>query len=146
MPCGKVAGTLYHYSVFIDTSAFLAKHEDRIRFIECFESIGQHNIPTFTTNLVLAECHLRLLQDINKDTALSFIKSQIVGDTKIIHPTIDDEKHAIEIIEKYLDLRLTMCDAVSAAVMKRIGIPNVFTDDRRDFQPLGFVVVPPLDL
>jgi predicted nucleic acid-binding protein len=57
----------------------------------------------------------------------------------------DDELEARSLIERHPDQTYSFHDSLCAAVMKRVGTPNVFTFDRHFWaMGLGFTVLPGL--
>ena len=55
----------------------------------------------------------------------------------------DDEAEARSLIERHRDQAYSFHDALCAAVMKRVGIPNIFTFDKHFWtMGLGFTVLP----
>jgi predicted nucleic acid-binding protein len=130
----------------MDTSAFVALVEEQDDALLCNASLQAHRFLQYVTSTVMAETHRRLLFDHGRDAALRFLRGLYRGDTTIVRPEEQDERSAVEIIERYADLRLSLCDALTSAVMLRLGVKRVFTYDRAHFLPIGFVTVPPLDV
>ena len=60
---------------------------------------------------------------------------------KLLRLEASDETNALRLLEKYAEHALSFHDALCAAVMLRLGIPNIFSLDD-DFSILGFVVYP----
>jgi predicted nucleic acid-binding protein len=84
-----------------------------------------------------------MLQDFGDAPALRFLEDLYSSTTHIERPDEVDEQSAIALIRKHAALNLSLCDALTAAIMLRLGIPTTFSRDRRDFAPMGFSVVPP---
>ncbi len=61
---------------------------------------------------------------------------------KIIIPTPNDEAFARAIIYRYTDKTFSLTDAISFAVMERLGIATPFTFDS-DFRQYGFMPATP---
>jgi uncharacterized protein len=60
---------------------------------------------------------------------------------EIVHPTNTDLQRALELQWQYKDLELSLVDSSIVALAERLGIPRVFTFDRRHFavvRPTGF--------
>jgi predicted nucleic acid-binding protein len=98
------------------------------------------------TSLVIAETHRRLLFDHGYEAADRFLTAVYGAEATIVRPTEVDEHEAVRLLRKYSDLGLTLCDALTVAVMSRLGIVRVFTYDRAHFLPVGLITVPPLDI
>lgn len=142
-----VPRSIYERAVLFDTSAFEAilnpsdkYHTDAINF---HKKIRVSRYPLYSTNLTVAETQRRLLYNdsLGIEGATNFIHKVYNGLVRIIRPTKEDELRALEYIEKYSDQTITFTDAVSMAVMYRIGIRKVFTFDWH-FTLLGFLCMP----
>jgi predicted nucleic acid-binding protein len=96
---------------------------------------------------IIAETHNRIRKDISPDRALEFLETTHSDiDSGLINlfvPETGDRDSAIRIISKYSDQSLSYADALTMAIMKRIGIRKVLTFDWH-FTLLGFLPVPPL--
>jgi predicted nucleic acid-binding protein len=112
--------------------------------LQCFEKLrAQAPSYFYCTTLTIAETHRRLLHKkrLGYRTAQEFLEKVFNGNTNVIRSVEEDEKVAIELLKRFYDQKLTFTDAISMAVMKRIGILNVFTFDRH-FYLLGFQIIP----
>lgn len=96
----------------------------------------------FTTNFVVAETHALVLARINRDVAAMVLR-QIAESrlTTIVRASAGDERRAREIIEQYADKSFSLTDAVSFAVMERLGIQQALTLDQH-FVQYGWSVLP----
>jgi len=130
----------------MDSSAYIGFVERRLDALTCSTSLRSRRFPRYVTSLVIAETHRRLLFDYGHQAADRFLAATYGGEAIVVRPTIVDEAEAVRLFRKYSDLRLTLCDALTMAVMLRLGILRVFTYDRKHFCAVGFIVVPPLDL
>lgn len=142
----SVPSTLYERAVFLDSSAFIELELQNPEAVDCKNQIDLNSIPTFTTPLIIAEAHKRLLYDHGIDSAFSFLSGILNSTTNIIRHDRQEDIIAKELIQQYWDLGLTFCDAVSFAVMLKIGVLCSFTYDRSHFQALGFITCPPFYL
>ena len=61
----------------------------------------------------------------------------------MIRPDANDERRALDIMDRHADLSLTLTDAVNMAVMQERGIGMVFSFDS-DFLIMGFLRIPPM--
>lgn len=130
----------------MDTSAFIAVREGDVDAVQCDQAIRQRRLPVYVTSTVLVETHRRFLFDFGQREARRFLDQAYSGAMNIVRPSDSDETEAIRLLDRYADLRMTFCDALSMAVMLRIGIARAFTSDRRHFSAALFIVVPPLDI
>ena len=128
----------------MDTSAFIELRRGNQEAILCDEAIRDRRLPIYVTSTVVAETHRRFLFDFGHGAARQFLDRARSGMFQIVRPTEADEVDAIQLLDRYADLHMTLCDALSMAVMLRIGIARAFTYDRRHFSAAGFVVIPPL--
>jgi len=139
--------TIYERAVMMDTSAFVAiLGEQQSESIHCRQSIQSKNLPVYVTSDVIVESHRRLLFDHGRQLGNQFLEEVYRSDIEVIRPREKDEQEAIQLIQKYADLDLTFCDAITFSVMLRLGIVRAFTHDRNHFWAVGFITVPPLDI
>ncbi len=127
----------------MDTSAYLSIEEGEDDAIECDKAISLTAYPRYVTSLVVAETHRRMLHDYGSHVGNRFLDDLYGSDTVIERPDHVDEQTAIALMRRHGALELTLCDALTAAVMIRLGIGTTFSRDRRDFEPMGFTVIPP---
>ena len=130
-------------AVFIDTSAFFASTVRRdvnflaaMRILERVESDGAALV---TTTYLVAEAHALFLSKEGRHAAAEFLREFDNSATTLIRPTEADETRARNIIYRYADKSFSLADAVSFAVMERLGIATAFTFDS-DFRQYGFAV------
>lgn len=143
----SVPQTLHDRAVLIDTGAFLAlvdsddcDHESASR---CLTQIASRRLPLFVALPTLYETHRRLLFDHGIAVAQNWLTEILDGSLNLIRPEEADEREAVELIDRYEDLRLTLTDAVNMAVMTRRGVAKCFSFDDH-FLQAGFLRVPPL--
>ena len=130
----------------MDTSAFIELRQGNQEFILCEQAIRNRRLPIYVTSTVIVETHRRFLFDFGYGAAKHFLERAYSGGFNILRPTPGDEEQAMQLLDRYADLEMTLCDAISMAVMLRIGILRAFTYDRRHFSAALFIVVPPLDM
>ena len=141
-----VPQNLYERAVFLDTSAFIEIQLQNPEALDCKREIDLSFFPTYTTTLIIAETHRRLLYDYGKNLAFSFLSHILANNLTIIRHDRLEDSTAKDLVHQYWDLNLTFCDAVSFAVMLRLGIFKSFTYDCNHFQALGFITYPPFYL
>ena len=139
--------TFHPRRVFADTSAYAAlidrtdlDHRDAVR-IQTRLIAERWRI--YTTNFIVAELHALLLARRDRSVAAKALRDidQSVG-TTIVRADEGDEQRAREIIYQYQDKDFSLTDALSFAVMERLGIGYAFTFDRH-FVQYGFALVAP---
>ncbi len=94
-----------------------------------------------TTTFVIAETHALILARLGRDIAAQWLKGIWHG-VHIIRPTEEDERRACEIIFTYADKDFSFTDAISFAVMERLGISVALSLDEHFVQFGKFTVVP----
>ena len=120
--------------IFIDSGAFLARYlkhdQHHTKAIAFWDDLTRDNVPCLTSNFVLNEVLTLLGQrathEFAAETARQLYSSNVL---QILRPDVKDEIAAIAIIEKYADQRVSFCDCVSFALMRRHGISDAFTFD-----------------
>ena len=131
----------------MDTSAYVALIEQQQDAVACSASLDSRRFPRYVTSTIIAESHRRVLFKHGRQAADRFLGAVYAGGAAtIVRPDANDEREAMRFIDKYSDLNLTLCDALTFSVMLRLGIKRAFTYDRRDFWAVGIIVVPPLDI
>ncbi|MBK6663754.1 MAG: PIN domain-containing protein [Thermoflexaceae bacterium] len=127
--------------VFVDTSAYFAggvsadaHHQSAVHM---FRAASRDGLRLVTTPYVVAETHALLLNRAGWAPAVRFLRSVEGGSTAIVVPTHEDERRARDIIYTHTDKSYSLTDALSFAVMQRLGRTRVFTFDS-DFERFGF--------
>jgi predicted nucleic acid-binding protein len=119
--------------VFVDTSAFFAMavrrdqhnraaHELRRRLVTERTSL-------VTSNFVAAELHALMLTRIGAKEANEVLRELDKSDTAILRANLADELRARDIVSRFADHQYSLTDAISFAVMDRLGIRRAFTFD-----------------
>ncbi len=135
--------------LFIDTSAFLALANDRDNYYKSAQRFlmdmrnGKFR-PTrlITSDYIIDETLTMIRFKVGHAQAVNW--GQNIHSSKIIELRRVDEtiyKDALAIFEKYNDKQLSFTDCTSFALMKSIGINDVFTFDK-DFRKMGFNIMP----
>lgn len=89
--------------------------------------------PSVMTNYLEVETHALLLNRLGRGTARDWLLCRALP---LIRALPADEQRAKEILARHDDKDLSLCDAISFAVMGRVGIRTVFSLDRH-FQRYG---------
>ena len=104
--------------------------------------LRKDHVTLTTTIFVVAEAHALFLSRAGRDPAARFLRGLSNTSIEIVHPTAGDESRAFAIVERYTDKSFSLTDALSFAVMERLGISTAFTFDR-DFEQFGFAFARP---
>ncbi len=130
--------------VFVDTGAWIAfLHETDTHHIAAL-AIGarlkQQKTHLITTNFVIAETHALLLRA-GYAPAVTFLRKVAAGQmAMVIRAEADDEAAARAIIYQYTDKGYSLTDAISFAVMTRLGITRAWSYDQH-FKQHGWQVL-----
>lgn len=132
--------------IYIDTGAFLARyiHNDQYhnKAILYWRQIEEIDEQCFTSNFVLDETLTLLARRTDYKFASrrgkNILSSQIIT---ILRPDYEDELKAIQLFEKYADLKISFTDCISFRLINKHKITGVFSFDKH-FQILGFKVFP----
>lgn len=131
-------------SAFVDSAAFFAllneydRHHQEARQI--LERIADEHIGLLTTNFIVAETHALILSRHSQRAATEFLRDMSETNIPVLRAQANDEERAREIIFRYDDKRFSLTDAISFAVMERLGMQRAFTFDR-NFNQYGFEVL-----
>jgi predicted nucleic acid-binding protein len=132
--------------VLIDSSAYLALLNRHDRNHEAAASILDWLIAEryrlYTTNAMLIESHALILSVLGNRIANRFLVDMKESSTVIVRVRGSDEERAREILYHYEDKIFSYNDAISFAVMERLGIQLAFTFDS-DFRQYGWSVAAP---
>ena len=127
--------------VFVDTGAFVALAIDRDehgpRAREIARRLTQGRYDLITSNFVVAEVHAFVLVRAGRDIALRTLREIESPGRTIIRVNEGHELRARDILTRYHDKDFTLVDAMSFAVMERLGISTAFAFDHH-FQQFGF--------
>lgn len=144
MPSRRVlGGVVYDQIALIDTSAAVAlinnkdgRHEEATLFMEI-----ETGVRLAAVDVTAHETFTRLRYDTSVDGGLKGFDLLRSGNIQTVSFEPQDEIAARELVLKYHEHRISFHDALSAAVMLRLGIYKIFTFDR-DFLVLGFEILP----
>ena len=144
-----VPRTIYERAVLLDTSALEAIIDQRDQYhknaVRCLHELFDLSYPLYVTTLTISETHRRLLYkpQLDDSKAFQFLESRYDGSVNIVRPLEEDETGAIKYIGRFKDQKVTFADAISMAVMIRLGLRKIFSFDWH-FTLLGFQIIPPL--
>ena len=133
-------------NVFVDTSAWVALADkddaNHKNAAALYPSLLKNQKGLMTSNLVVAETYILLLNELGHQAAIHFLE-KIKASPRIlrIYSNDDIEREAEEILRKYDDQDFSYADAVSFVIMKRQKIRKAFCFDRH-FTTAGFESTP----
>lgn len=132
-------------AVFVDSGAFYALSDPtdashpEARTIAT--RLAAERWRSFTTNFVVAETHALVLARRGRAAAARVLAEiDTVSARVIVRAEEEDERRARAIIRQYADKDFSLTDAISFAVMERLGIGHAFAFDRH-FAQYGFTVL-----
>lgn len=132
--------------IFIDTSAFVARHVARDQYHEAavafWTELASTNEPCVTSNFVIDELLTLLVRWTTARFAADRGRQIYSSDTlRILRPDEVDESSAIALLERHATRDISFTDCISFVLMRRYGIDSAFTFDQH-FQAAGFAVRP----
>lgn len=132
--------------IFVDAGEFIARYkrddDDHEAAVAGWQRIGGNGRACVTTNLVLAEAVTLIGRYFDYRFAAARARGILESTTiEILRPTIEDERLAADVMEKYADQRIGFVDCVSFVVMKRYRLRDVFGFDKH-FTYAGFRLWP----
>lgn len=135
--------------IFVDTWAWYAladtrDHDHSVAQLANEELLDKEY--TFvTTNFVLSETLTLIRYNIGHAAAVQFwqqLQELIAAELiEYVHVDAALEQAAWQIFERYHDQDFSFTDCTSFALMRRLGLTEVFTGDHH-FQVMGFVLTP----
>jgi len=132
--------------VFVDSSAYLAlldrDDEHHAEAVAILNRLAEERYRQFTTNILIIEAHALILSSLGNAQARQFLRDMEESNTAIVRVRARDEERAKEILFQYTDKDFSFTDAISFAVMERLGISSAFTFDRH-FAQYGFTTLTP---
>jgi predicted nucleic acid-binding protein len=138
------SGTPSRQGVFVDTSAYVAlavlSDQNRARATSIARGVARQRADLYTTNFVVAETHAFVLARAGRVAARRMLERIDRGSGLIVRVEPDDELNARSILDRYDDKDFSLVDAMSFAVMDRLGIRRAFAFDRH-FSQYGFQLV-----
>lgn len=127
--------------IFVDTSALyaLADKDDsnNLTALLIKERLIQERIKVITTNILVIESHGLILSRLGHQKARDWLGNLPVP---VIRITEDDERRGRAIIQQYQDKDFSLADAISFAIMERLGVRQAFAFDEH-FRQYGFTIL-----
>lgn len=141
-----LARSITRRSVFVDSTAYFAlvreQEDQHVQAVIILKLLEQQNWQLFSTPFVLAEVHALIVnRQRRSDVGIRFLQSVSGSNsTVVIQPTVADRERALQILERHRDKLFPLVDAISFAVMERIGVSYAFTFDRH-FAQYGWTIM-----
>ena len=130
-----------------DSSAYLALLDRRDRnhptAVGILEWLADEGYRLYTTSTMLVESRALILSVLGGRVATEFLRSMESSSTVVIRVRASDEARARAIIYRYDDKTYSYNDAISFAVMERLGLEAAFTFDSDCRQYRLTVLSPP---
>lgn len=133
-------------SIFVDTSAWVALADksgtNHDKAVSVYPSLLKTYKGLLTSNLVLAETHIIILNEMGHNVAMDFL-GKVKTSPRILKVYADEEieEEAQGILTKYRDQYFSYADAVSFAIMKKKKVKKAFCFDKH-FLTAGFTTIP----
>jgi predicted nucleic acid-binding protein len=128
--------------VLLDSSAILAvldrADQNHAAALRAATELARLRCRLFQSTWLRAETHALLIARVGADPARRWLSSP---PPPTVRPDAADEARGETIVERYRDKDFSLCDAVSFALMERLGSRAAFTFDRH-FEQYGFGSVP----
>jgi uncharacterized protein len=132
------------HAIFVDSSAFFAaasaRDADHARARSVHARVVAEGWRLVTTTYVVAELHALTLARLGPRRALVLIERIVQSNAVVVRVIEDDWKDAFRILRRFDDKDFSFTDALSFAVMDRLGVREAFTFDRH-FAQYGFQLV-----
>ena len=130
--------------VFVDSSTYYAAVDrgdaDHAAVAATMHRLVDDRRRLVTTNAILFELHSLLLNRLGRHVAFATL-TELQASQTVVRVQPRDEARAEAILAQYDDKEFSLTDALSFAVMQRLGIGTAFALDRH-FAQFGWVVVP----
>src|SRR3990170_3507010 len=135
-----------HEDIFVDTGAWVAlADEDDAHHgnaIAIYPTLLKSSGSLITTNLVVAESHVIIMNELGHMAAVRFLDGVNASPRIVkVYSNENIERESEEILRRYDDQDFSYCDSVSFTLMKRQKIKKAFSFDKH-FQTMGFVRIP----
>lgn len=132
--------------IFIDTGAFLARFVQRDQYnapcIQAWDELQRSRVQCVTSNFVLDETFTLLARRTDYAFAAQRARNLLGSrELRILRPSQEEERAALDWFEKFADQRVSFTDCVSFVLLRRNRIDRVFGFDRH-FALAGFELWP----
>ncbi|MCC6793208.1 MAG: PIN domain-containing protein [Thermomicrobiales bacterium] len=132
--------------MFADTSGLFAltvrRDDNHVAALHIRSRLIATSRPLFTTNFVLAELHALVLARVDHRFARRVLYGLLSSDLAVARVSAEDEHRALDVLGKYDDKAFSFTDAMSFAVMDRVGTRTAFSFDHH-FTQYGLTLLTP---
>ena len=135
-------------NIYVDTSAWVALADKgdayHKKVSSLFPSIMKDHKNLITSNFVIAETYVLIMNELGHKAALKFLEGLRASPRILkIYSNEEIETHAEDLLAKYIDQDFSYTDAVSFVIMKNEKIKKAFSLDKH-FLIAGFQNTPVL--
>ena len=110
---------------YVDTSALIAFADRSDSHHDLFRRIFSDPPQLCTTTLVVAEGHAWFLRRYDRQRALQFLSLlELMSPLRVLGTSKSDQTGATEVMRRFSDQNLTVCDAVGLHLMEARTIPS----------------------
>jgi len=115
---------------YVDTSALIAFTDRSDSYHDLFRRLFADPPRLFTTTLVVAEGHGWFLRRYDRRRALQFLSLfELMKPLRVIGTSLKDQAGGVEMLRRFSDQDLTICDAVGLHLMERKKIELCWSTD-----------------
>jgi len=123
--------------ILLDTSGLLAAIDDSQRqHAACAAALRRAHPPFLLSPFVLAELDYLLAQHVGMDAQTALLQEVARGVYQLEPFGAGDLKAAIELIDRFADLKIGLADASLVVLADRHGVRDILTLDERHFRAL----------
>lgn len=112
--------------ILADTGPLYAAYDSSDRYHQQAQQelslLNQQQISIMLSGLVLAECHSLLLKRFNPTVGIRFLKDIEAG-AILVYPSAVDFQVIPEVLQRYADQTITLCDAMTGVMGDRLSLP-----------------------
>lgn len=132
--------------VFVDAGGYFALLDEtdnhHAEAVAIYGRLIAERWQLLTSSYVLAETHALLVNRLNQQIGIRFLRDMEQSRNRVIWVTPADVDRAHSIVYQYDDKEFSLTDATSFVVMDRLGIEYAFAFDRH-FGQYGKIVLTP---
>ena|SRR5215207_2924893 len=98
--------------------------------------VGQMDGPFLLSPFVLAELDYMLIERHGQEKQLAFLSHVVDGSYELAEFSRHDVKAAVDVMNRYADLRVGLADASIVVLAEKHSTPDVLTFDHRHFRAM----------
>ena len=119
-------------AILLDASVVLAAADRAdLNHAAALAWFGRADEPLLLGVLTLAELDVLLQRELGVTATVGLVRSITGGAIRLVPPTNDDLRRAVELLEAAAEHRPRLADALLVAAAERLGIHRIATFDRR---------------